>query len=120
MAKFIINKFQDDFYFLKLFNSEVMEEYYDNLQFLIEHTFNLTNRRVFLLGHSMGNIVINRFLRLDKITPVQKFNREINIFLKFSGMAKAAFTGHNQRGCPLWRRHKNDANDVFRYIECCT
>jgi alpha-beta hydrolase superfamily lysophospholipase len=46
-----------------------MEEYYSDLQFLIERTFNLTNRRVFLLGHSMGNIVINRFLR-DKVTSV--------------------------------------------------
>jgi hypothetical protein len=53
----------------KLSHSDVMNVFYENLRLLVESAVNSTQRKAVLLGHSMGNIVINRFLR-DKVTPV--------------------------------------------------
>ena len=47
-----------------------MQKYYADLKSLVEPTVFLTKRKILLLGHSMGNIVINRFLRQDNITAV--------------------------------------------------
>jgi predicted alpha/beta hydrolase family esterase len=49
-----------------------MDKYYEDLQFLVEHTVNMTKKKAILFGHSMGNIVINRFLR-EKVDAVNEF-----------------------------------------------
>lgn len=70
--------------------SDAMNNYYGDLKFLVEHAVNMTKKKAVLLGHSMGNMVINRFLR-DKVTPEwQKayLSATINVAAPYGGAVK--------------------------------
>lgn len=67
--------------------SDVMRQYYTQLRTLVEHAVNGTGRKAVLFGMSMGNIVINRFLR-DAVAPEwqkQYLAATINVAAPFGG-----------------------------------